>query len=100
MKARANSIEAIAERLWEEEQTARRYLGMCGLEVSSAEYPDNFHLEVLYSCINKKTSRTQKLSPYIFDTISKAYGVSDEDLAAMLDGGTEQHETEISDQSV
>ena len=100
MKARANSVEAIAERLWEEEQTARRYLGMCGLEVISVEYPDNFHLEVLYGCINKRTSRTQKLSPYIFDTISKAYGVSDEDLDAMLDEGTKQHETEISDQSL
>ncbi len=33
MKTRANTVEAIAERLRDEEQTARRYLDMCGLEV-------------------------------------------------------------------
>ena len=100
MKARAQSVEAIAERLWEEEQNARRYLGMCGLEVLSHEYSDNFQLEVLNSCINKKTSRQQKLSLNIFDTVSRVYGMDEQALEAELAGGDEQDEPQISDQGI
>ena len=49
MKARSDTLQGIAERLREEEQTARRYLELCGLEVVSVEYADNFQLELLYS---------------------------------------------------
>ena len=98
MKARAQSVEAIAERLWEEEQNARRYLGMCGLEVLSSEYADHFLLETLYSLINKKTSRLQKLSPDIFETVSQVYGAADGELDTLLTGGDEPDETKIPDQ--
>ena len=77
MKAREQSVEAIAQRLWEEEQNARRYLGMCGLEVLSSEYADNFLLETLNGCISKKTSRRQKLPPDVFGAVSKVYGVAE-----------------------
>lgn len=40
MKARGDGLHAIAERLREEEQTARRYLGVCGLEVLAPDYAD------------------------------------------------------------
>ena len=49
MKARSDTLQGIAERLREEEQTVRRYLDLCGLEVVSVEYADNFQLELLYS---------------------------------------------------
>ena len=48
MKARSDTLQGIAERLREEEQTARRYLDMCGLEVLVPDYSDNFQLELLY----------------------------------------------------
>ena len=97
MKAREQSVDAIAERLWEEEQNARRYLGMCGLEVLSSEYADNFLLETLNSCISKRTSRRQKLSPDIFETVSKVYGAADSEIVT---GGETEDEAPVSDPSV
>ena len=97
MKAREQSVDAIAERLWEEEQNARRYLGMCGLEVLSSEYADNFLLETLNSCISKRTSRRQKLSPDIFETVSKVYGAADSEIVT---GGETEDEAPVSDLSV
>ena len=100
MKARGNSLEAISERLWEEEQNGRRYLGICRLEVLNVEYPDNFQLEVLHNCINKRTSRTQKLSPHIFETVSRVYGATDDELNSLIDGGDTPDEIPLSDQSI
>lgn len=97
MKAREQSVDAIAERLWEEEQNARRYLGMCGLEVLSSEYADNFLLETLNGCISKKTSRRQKLCPDIFAAVSKVYGAADDEIFA---GGEPADETAVPDQGI
>lgn len=44
MKLRGSTLEAAAERMYEEAQTARRYLDMCGLEVLEPQYEDNFQL--------------------------------------------------------
>ena len=90
-------MEAIAERLWEEEQNARRYLGMCGLEVLVSEYTDNFLLETLYGLIDKKTSRHQKLSQDIFETVSQVYQVTDEALETMMTGGVQPDEAQVPD---
>ncbi len=97
MKAREQSVEAIAQRLWEEEQNARRYLGMCGLEVLSSEYADNFLLETLNGCISKKTSRRQKLSSDVFGTVSKVYGAADDEFFV---GGEGMDEAPLPDKSL
>lgn len=75
MKARASTIEAIAQRLNEETDTARRYLEMCGLDVLEPEYSDNATLEILYELINKQTSRRVKLPPGVFDMLGEIHGV-------------------------
>lgn len=77
MRVRANTFRAIAERLSEEEQTARRYLDMCGLEVLVPDYSDNFQLELLYMLINKSTSQHQKLPAGVYDMVSMVQGVDD-----------------------
>ena len=89
MKTRGDNILAIAERLREEEQTARRYLGMCGLEVLCPDFSDNFQLELLYSLINKRTSKHTRLPMEVFGTCSKVFGVADDELDAILMGGQE-----------
>ena len=91
MKARSDTLQGIAERLREEEQTARRYLDMCGLEVVQVEYADNFQLELLYSFINKKTSRHTRLPLGVYDMISKVHGIEDAELEK---GAEEPHEAE------
>lgn len=86
MKTRSAAPEAIAERLRDEEQTARRYLDMCGLEVRDVPYADNFQLELLYCLLNKKASRHAKLPEGIFDMVGKVYGVEDSRLEEYLEG--------------
>lgn len=93
MKARSDTFRGIAERLREEEQTARRYLDMCGLEVVQVEYADNFQLELLYSFINKKTSRHTRLPLGVYDMVSKVHGMDDGELESLEKGASEQHET-------
>lgn len=75
MKARANTAAAIAERLGEVADTARRYLDLCGLELIDPEYADNAVLELLYELLNKRTSRRVKLPPGVFDMVTKIHGV-------------------------
>ncbi|MEG0756088.1 MAG: hypothetical protein RR450_06805 [Oscillospiraceae bacterium] len=75
MKARANTAAAIAERLSEVSDTARRYLDLCGLELIDPEYTDNAVLELLYELINKRTSRRVKLPPGVFDMVTEIHGV-------------------------
>lgn len=77
MKARGTSIEGIAQCMREEEQTARRYLDMCGLEVIYLDFSDNFHLELLHSLINKRSSLHQKLDKAVFDMATKICGAED-----------------------
>ena len=84
----------IGERLREEEQTAHRYLDMCGLEVVSVEYADNFQLELLYSFINKKTSRHIRLPLGVYDMVSKVHGMDDNALDVLEKGGKPQNETQ------
>jgi hypothetical protein len=75
MKARANTVRGIAERLNEEAETASRYLELCGIETLMPEYGDNAALEILYEIINKKTSRRVKLPEGVFDMVTPVHGV-------------------------
>lgn len=75
MKAKRNTVRAIADRLNEEADTARRYLDVCGLEVLEPRYADNMVLELLYEIINKKTSRRVKLPPGVFDMTTAVHGL-------------------------
>lgn len=86
MKARAATVDAIAERLRDEEQTARRYLDMCGLMVRDVPYADNFNLELLYSLINRRTSRSTKFPESVFDMTGQVFGVPDGELENFLEG--------------
>ena len=75
MKAKRNTVRAIAQRLSEEADTARRYLDVCGLEVLEPRYADNTVLELLYELINKKTSRRVKLPEGVFDMTTAVHGL-------------------------
>jgi hypothetical protein len=75
MKARNNTVVAIAEKLNEEADTARRYLELCGLEILEPEYADNEVLEVLYQVINKKTGRRVRLPEGVFDMLGEVHGL-------------------------
>jgi hypothetical protein len=75
MKARNNSALAIAERLNEEAEAARRYLELCGIETIIPEYADNAALETLYGIINKKASKRAKLPEGVFDMVTPVHGV-------------------------
>jgi hypothetical protein len=80
MKTRADTVEAIAERLRDEEQTARRYLDMCGLSVRDVRYADHFNLELLYSLLNRRTGRHAKLPESVFNMMGWIGGVSEDEL--------------------
>jgi hypothetical protein len=86
MKTRAATVEAIAERLRDEEQTARRYLDMCGLQVRDVPYADNFQLELIYSLLNRRTSVNMRLSAGVFDTVGDVAGVSGDEWMNLLEG--------------
>ncbi|MGM9603702.1 MAG: hypothetical protein ACI3XG_01425 [Faecousia sp.] len=75
MKAKRNTARAIAVRLAEEADTARRYLDVCGLEVLEPRYADDTILELLYEIINKKTSRRVKLPEGVFDMTTAVHGL-------------------------
>ena len=75
MKARENTVGAIAARLAEEAETAHRYLDLCGLEVLEPAYTDNAALELLYELINKKTGRRVRLPGGVFDMMTDVHGV-------------------------
>lgn len=75
MKARSNTVKAIATRLNEEADVARRYLDLCGLEVLDPEYMDNAVLELLYEMINKRTARRVRLPDGVFDMVTPIHGV-------------------------
>ena len=94
MKTRGDSVQAIAERLREEEQTARRYLGMCGLEVLCPDYSDSFHMDLLYSLLNKRTARHSKPPMEVFTSCSKVFGTLDDEIEELMTGGTTIDEAE------
>lgn len=94
MKTRGEGVQAVAERLREEEQTARRYLGMCGLEVLCPNYADSFLLELLYGLLNKRTARHTKPPLEAFASCTKVFGVADDELEEILTEGMNQNETE------
>lgn len=75
MKGRNNTVRAIADRLNEEAETARRYLDLCGLEVLDPDYADNAVLELLYETINKKTGRRVRLPDGVFDMMTAVHGI-------------------------
>lgn len=80
MRLRANTPEAIGDRLHEEEQTARRYLDSCGLEVLSPEFADNFQLNTLYEILNPRTSKSNPLPLTVFDAATNIAGVSPQEI--------------------
>ncbi len=80
MKLREESIEAIGERMLEEEEKARNYLDMCGLEVPRPEYADNFQLQILYELLNPRTSQENSLPLTVFDAATPLAGVLLEDV--------------------
>lgn len=80
MKLREESIEAIGERMLEEEEKARNYLDMCGLEVPRPEYTDNFQLQILYELLNPRTSQENPLPLTAFDAATPLAGVLLEDV--------------------
>lgn len=73
MRIRNNNYESIIQRLGEEADTAANYLDMCGLEVVQPDYYDNFVCEVLYSILNKKTSKTVKPPLSVFTMIGEVH---------------------------
>lgn len=75
MKARGGTVRAIADRLSEEADTARRYLDLCGLEVLEPDYADNAMLELLYETVNKNTSRRVRLPDGVFDMMTAVHGI-------------------------
>ena len=80
MKLREESIESIGERMLEEEEKARNYLDMCGLEVPRPEYADNFQLQILYELLNPRTSQENPLPLTAFDAATPLAGVLLEDV--------------------
>jgi hypothetical protein len=86
MKTRAATVEAIAERLRDEEQTARRYLDMCGLEVRNVPYSDNFQLGFLHSLLNRRTGARMKLPSGVFDMVGEVSGEKDGEWEKFIKG--------------
>lgn len=79
MKAKRNTVKGIIQRLNEEADTARRYLDVCELEVLEPRYSDNYVLELLYSIINKHTSRRVQLPEGVFDMTTAVHGIYEEE---------------------
>lgn len=77
MKARRNTVRAIAQRMAEEADTLRRYLELCGLEVLEPRYSDNAVLELLYERICKQTSWRVKLPTGVYDMTTMVHGIYD-----------------------
>ena len=78
MKAANNSPGAIAARLNEQAEVARRYLDRCGISVLEPEYVDNFVLELFYELVNKHTSQHIRLPEGAYDMLGTIHGIYDE----------------------
>lgn len=79
MKTKRNTVRGIIQRLNEEANTAMRYLDGCELEVLEPRYSDNYILELLYSIINKHTSRRVQLPKGVFDMATTVHGIYEEE---------------------
>lgn len=79
MKLRAPTRQGEADRMLEEEQTARLYLDRCGVEVVRPQYADNFLLNTLYETINPRTSKSNPLTQEVFDSLSPLAGMTEEE---------------------
>ena len=77
MKAANNSPGAIAARLNEQAEVARRYLDRCGISVLEPEYVDNFVLELFYELVNKHTSQHIRLPEGAYDMLGTIHGIYD-----------------------
>ena len=75
MRLRNQNYESIVQRLNDEAATAKQYLDMCGLETIQPKYYDIFLTELLYSLLNKKTSKSVKLPQSIFTMTGEVIGM-------------------------
>jgi hypothetical protein len=74
MKPRSFEARDIAARLYEEAQTARKYLDFCGLEVIEWDDPDEALISLLFGLINKKSASNIKMPGGVTDMISDVIG--------------------------
>ena len=74
MRVRGNNVAGIIQRLCDEAETARQYLDMCGLEVIQPQYEDVFLAEVLFSLLNRNTSKNIKLPVSVFTMTAEVHG--------------------------
>ena len=79
MRAKHNTAKAILQRLNEEADTARRYLGACELEVLEPRYSDNFVLKLLYEILNKQTGQRVRLPDGAFDMTTAVHGIYEDE---------------------
>jgi len=73
MKTRSDDIADISARLYEEAQTARKYLDFCGLESIEWENPGEAVIALLYEIINKKTANNIKIPGSVSSMFSEVY---------------------------
>lgn len=74
MALHGDGFEAIADALYDAEETARQYLSRCGLSVVQPDYADNFVVETVYSMLCKQTSRAEKLPLYFRTMLAEVHG--------------------------
>lgn len=79
MRLRAEGFDAIANALYDEECTARSYLGRCGLEVVRPDYSDNAVVGAVYAMLCKKTSQRLRLPLYFRTMLEKIHGHFEEE---------------------
>jgi hypothetical protein len=57
--------------------------------VRDVPYADNFHLELLYGLLNRRTVEHTKLPAGVFDMAGQVFGERDGEWADYLEGGFE-----------
>lgn len=82
MRLRAEGFDAIADALYDEECTARSYLGRCGLEVVRPDYADNAVVGAVYAMLCKHTSQRLRLPLYFRTMLEKIHGNFEEETDA------------------
>lgn len=73
MKVRSFEVADISERLYEEAQTARKYLDFCGLESIEWDNPDETVIKLLYTLINKKSAANINFAGSISEMFTEFY---------------------------
>lgn len=74
MALHGEGFAAVADALYDAEETARQYLSRCGLSVVQPDYANNFVVETVYSLLCKQTSRTEKLLLYFRAMLAAVHG--------------------------